>query len=270
MESPETMEASVTGTAAVLDGVAREAAIDAALARSALYEAVALGLQRPTAENIERLTGADATAGLSVAAQLLGDEELARRVGELGHRPARLEELEGRFGALFGHTARGEVPAYETEYGAGDTFRQPQDLADIAGFYRAFGLTVSDEGFQRPDHASCECEFAAFLARREAVALERGDLADHETTARATRSFLRDHLSRFLPALGCRLERADVGGFYGALGDLAGALVVAECRRLDVAPGPVSLPLRSCAEDAVPMACGSCDLARGEDEDDVG
>lgn len=236
----------------------RVAAIEAALARSALFEALALGFSPPSEAAGERLTGAGGAAGLADAAEAAGYPDLDGLVRELAARDARRETLEATYGRLFGHTARGEAPPYETEYGAGDTFRQPQELADVAGFYRAFGLRMSPSAAERPDHAACECEFASFLARREALAIESGDDDGHEIVVRAERLFLRDHLARFLPAMAGRLQRADRHGFYGALGAVAEALARAECRRLKVDAGPASLPLRSAEEDAVPMACASC------------
>ena len=50
--------------------------------------------------------------------------------------------LASRYRFLFGHTVRGEIPPYETEYGNEALFQQPQELGDLMGFYRAFGLNV--------------------------------------------------------------------------------------------------------------------------------
>ena len=92
----------------------------------------------------------------------------------------RVPRSRGHGGELSGSAqdprARGEDPgppeavAFETEYGAGAAFRQPQELADIAGTCLAFDLEPPEGGDERVDHAACECEFMGFLARKEAFA----------------------------------------------------------------------------------------------------
>ncbi len=228
------------------------------LVRSALYEALALGFRRPTHETVHRLASPDGAAGLVVAAEMLDGQHLPRLVRALAATDLRLATLAPAHERLFGHTVRGEVPLYETEYGADELFLQPQELADLGGFYGAFGLVTAPGVRERPDHVSCECEFLMFLARKAAVACERSDATMEKETHKATRLFLRDHLGCFLPALAARLERADPGGFYGALAALACAFIVRECRAFDVPMGPATLSLRDPLEDRTPMACGSC------------
>jgi DMSO reductase family type II enzyme chaperone len=238
------------------------------LCRSALYEALALGFRRPTSETVARLATREGAGGLTVAARMLDAERLSGSVRALADADTRLVTLAPAHERLFGHTVRGEVSPYETEYGADELFLQPRELADLGGFYAAFGLAVARDGRERPDHVCCECEFLMFLARKEAVARERGDALVEEETRRATRLFLRDHLGRFVPALAARLERADPGGFYGALGALARAFLARECEAFYVLAGPEALGLRSPVEDRTPMACGSCPLdAPGEAAD---
>jgi len=233
--------------------------VEAALCRSALYEALALGFRLPTAETVTRLASPAGAAGLVVAAEILGGG-LAPLVRRLADTDSALPALARSHRRLFGHTVRGEVPLYETEYGNDELFLQPQELADLGGFYAAFGLAVAPHAGERADHVSCECEFLMFLARKEGLALERGDDAMLADTRRAARLFLRDHLARFLPALSARLECAEQDGFYSALGALATLFVRHECARLDVPAGPETLRLRLPVEDRVPMACGSCSL----------
>ncbi|MBI2080724.1 MAG: molecular chaperone TorD family protein, partial [candidate division NC10 bacterium] len=158
---------------------------------------------------------------------------------------------------LFGHTARGRVPPYETAYGEDSPFQPAQEMSDLAAFFRAFGLALRPAGHERIDHISCECEYLLFLARKEACALERGDQAMREETRRAARLFLRDHVGRFAPAFGKRLAREDPGGFYGALGELCAAFVTQECAWARVAAGPEVLRLRSPSGADAPMACGT-------------
>jgi len=97
----------------------------------------------------------------------------------------------------------------------------------------------------------------AFLALKEAFALEHEDPEMLEDTRKAGRLFLRDHLGRFGLTFARKLAREDQGGFYGTLGDLCFAFLKLECSRVGVAAGPLDLSLRPATDDRVPMACGS-------------
>jgi DMSO reductase family type II enzyme chaperone len=232
---------------------------DLALARSALWEALALGLRPPTDETVARLIAGGAPRALADIAGCLDerDDGLAALVMALAVDPApTLEALELAYGRLFGHTARGAAPPYETEYGEDSLWAPQREMSDLGGFFRAFGLRLDPRAHERPDHVACECEFMLALARREARALAVGDAAMAETSARAARLFLRDHLGRWAPALGTRLAQLDPAHFHGALGRLLAAFVTAECARAGVTAGPTFVRLRSAEADATPAACG--------------
>jgi len=234
---------------------------DLALCRSALWEALALGFSPPTDETVARLASAEGVQGLAGAAALLdadGGTALASRVLRLqATRNGQLGDLEDFFRRLFGHTARGTVPPYETEYGEDSLFLPAQEMSDLAAFYRAFSLTLKSDAHERLDHIGCQCEFMLVLARKEAYALERDDSAMVDATGRAARLFLRDHLGRWAPAFGTKLVREDRDGFYGALGDLCRTFVTHECARLGVTAGPEFLRLRAPLPADAPMACES-------------
>ncbi len=234
-------------------------ASEIALCRSALWEALALGFRVPTTETAARLAPEEGVRALADAAAALDageGTELAPCVLRLAARPGRLSDLEQSFQRLFGHTARGAVPPYETEYGEDSLFLPAQEMSDLAAFYRAFGLALAPTARERMDHIACECEFLLALARKEAYALERDDAAMLEATRRAGRLFLRDHLGRWAPAFALKLQREDRRGFYGALGELCHAGVAHECGRHGVLVGPDVLRLRSPLPADVPMACG--------------
>jgi TorA maturation chaperone TorD len=165
--------------------------------------------------------------------------------------------LLSRYRLFFGHTARGQIPPYETEYGNEALFQQPQELGDLMGFYRAFGLQLKPGTHERPDHVSCEFEFLMFLALKEAHALEQDNREMLAETRKAQRLFLRDHLGRFLPTFGAKLTGEDPGGFYATLAELCLRFVGAECRRLQVTLGAANLNLRPAEDSRVPLACGN-------------
>jgi TorA maturation chaperone TorD len=234
-----------------------------------LYHAVAAGLRPPGAAAAE-VFGLEGQEAIREAAALLD----ARAEGPCQALPAAAALLCERavttaterlsaHARLFGHS-RGLVCPFETEYGDAGAFRQPHELADLAGSYLAFGLTPHPGVDERVDHAACECEFMDFLARKEAFALARlgtheepGPLHEQlETLRDAERGFLRDHLGRFGRAFASRLIAEDPDGFHGALGTLMFRFMGLECQRLGLPPGPPSLELRPPALDDTPMACG--------------
>lgn len=242
---------------------------DAALCRSLLYEALSLGFRPPEQRTLDRLAAPDAAAALAEAAGYLDDEAPRPAAEGRGGLAARVRALSGAADAravdtlmvshlrLFGHTVRGPVPAYETEYGEDTLFQKPQEMSDIAGFLKAFGLALDPRRHERIDHIACELEFLAFLSRKEAHALETGDTGMLEATRRAVRLFLRDHLGRFAPSFARRASAADPSGFYGRLALLCLDFVRAECRRYDAPVGPEMLRLREPIDDGAPIACGA-------------
>lgn len=244
--------------------------VDTALARGVLYRALTLGFTRPTDETLAALGADGARAALLAAATEL---DAGRRAAEpllpaaqafTGLPPGPLAERRRAYARLFGH-AHAPVPPFETEYGLTGTHRQPQQLADIAGYYLAFGLRPVARLDERVDHVACQCEFMDFLARKEAFLLASmapGSAGDdgaeqREVVRNAARAFLRDHLGRFGRAFASRVERADRGGFYAGLGDLLRRLLGLECERYGVTPGPATLELQPPVADEAPMACGS-------------
>ncbi len=234
--------------------VAAERAVDEALARSVLYRALAHGFGPVAAAPVE---GHDA---LRHAARFLSSGPLHEAVERLLSRSelSAAQRAEGH-ARVFGHSGGFALP-FETEYGPEGGFQQPHALADVAGYYRAFGLGPRPRTDVRADHVACECEFMGFLARKQAFLLATSpeDTETLEAVRGATRGFLRDHLGRFGRAFASRLRAEDGGGYYAGLGELLLAVLDVECARLDLPPGPASLTLRPAAPDPAPMACGEC------------
>ena len=235
--------------------------IELSYCRAAIYSALALGFQAPTDETLSRLTTPDSKNSLVSAAAMLYADHAPDIIEAIVALPTWGNDAAANFaaqhGALFGHSARGAISPYETEYGNEALFQQPQELADLLGIYRAFGLAVRRESHERPDHISCEFEFMMFLALKEAYALEHCDPEMAGETRKAEKIFLSERLGRFLPAFAVQLQREDSRGFYSRLGELARRFVGAEAQRLQITLGAVNLGLRPADDNRVPMACGN-------------
>jgi TorA maturation chaperone TorD len=225
------------------------------LARRVCYRLMALALADPKTGTFAELADPETRALARHAAELLRDEDAAvARPLALGERPladldpkaifdrlpTSADELNDLYEANFGLLGGSKCPPYEIEYVPSKfTFQRSNMLADIAGFYGAFGLQTSSSNPDRPDHVSLECEFAAQLLQLEFEATKDpvfASPAQAETCQSAHQRFLKDHLAWWLPAFAKLLAHQDPGGFYEAVARFLAALVAAERALAGVEP----------------------------------
>lgn len=102
-------------------------------------------------------------------------------------------------------------------------FNAYEEMADIAGFYRAFGFNFVAE---RPDHICLELEFMRVLALKETMALQERDLERAELAVNAEKEFLSSHLGRWTEALSQMTEGIP---FYGTLSRFLNEWIEMEC-----------------------------------------
>ena len=235
-----------------------------ALVRSQLYGVLARGFTGPPhtlAAWQEQYRGAEELAaavekfpdGAALAAALRALERARAAVGT----EEALHELRRQGLELLGNLRSRSFPPYETEYTRGGDFRQNQDLADLMGFYQAFGVNLRDaeESRERPDHIAVELEFLHFLCWKEAAARLEGDEEHISVCLDAERKFLGDHLGRWADLFARGLEKTAPEGFYPALAALLRAVVAQEVANLEVKPEPVAVPEPRSAPE--PMTCGA-------------
>lgn len=251
------------------------ASIESHLSRGALYGVIAAAFRRPDNPLFRSMaSGEELNAAYEAVEYSENPLDQAQKdaIRNL-HKTALTadgEMLMTEFVALFGHTSRGLVPPYETEYGTGGPFFQPQELSDISGFYNAFGLSIDVSKNERLDHISCECEFMCFLCAKQAYALEAGDLDTAAETERVQRLFLRDHLGPFGRTFFARISQQPGITWHAAAAKFGTAFLDSECKRFDITIDRAYMPLRSDEEVNVPMACGgSCDMNCGAPNPDA-
>ena len=197
-----------------------------ALARATIYRLLALSFSYPTPE--VRVGLGPALDVAERAAELI-DEACVQGVAEVRAAHESAADPERVYQDVFTLSYSEDCPLYETAFSASHLFQQAQHQADIAGFYRAFGVGAHGD---RPDHLAMELEFAYLLTLKEAWARDAGERSQVQTCRHASRSFLRDHLGRWAPLIGQRIVVTAAGSFYAAASQLLLSFIAWEQRFL--------------------------------------
>lgn len=244
-------------------GAPLQAAIDLAVARLFIHRFLAKAYEDPMPETWRWLTQAQTINSLRAANAFVGQSLLPSAEALINAlKPTGLDSFLNAYLAAFGHAARGSCPLNEIEYGdiKADPLFQPHRLADLAAFYRAFGLEVTTDAGERQDHICLELEFMCVLAAKEAYALEHQLDANQLAQCRdVQKKFLREHLGRWTPAFARRLAAATNEPTLRSLAEFTRAFIESECVRFGVNPGSEELSLRPVYEAADRM-CDSCGI----------
>lgn len=195
-------------------------------AREQVLRLLALAASDPASKRFARVADADFLELARAAGDYLAAEHEGRDVelapGEAPPRDldlsslvdalrARREQLEEDHVRVFGLVVSKECPPYEVQY-CPQTFSvyRSQQLADIAGFYRAFGVEPGRDAPERADHIACEIEFQAWLVAKERHARSRsGDdwIERAELCLDAQARFAEEHFAWWVPAFASALRR---------------------------------------------------------------
>lgn len=249
------------------------------MARQSLYRFLALSLADPRTGSWTALDGLRANPLLPAAAALIRDTPAAQPdtlgLGErpldalvpenvLSRLPPSAEALNAEYETTFGLLVAGVCPPYEVEYIPEKfSFQRSNALADLAGFYRAFGFVVSRSHPERPDHVALELEFMALLIGLHLQALNDASLRGGERAQvcqNAQARFLREHLAWWTPALARLLSREKPSDYFAAVGKLLSAFIPAERGLLSVDATPLAAEHKPSAIER-PEMCEGCDLA---------
>jgi TorA maturation chaperone TorD len=248
------------------------------LAREGLYRFFAAALADPAGPAGSLLRDPVAQQAAAESADLLrtSAEGLSAPLGfgeapvkDLDLKPAleylgrQSDVLDQEYQRVFGLLAPRECPPYETEYHVPqEAFYQAQQLADVAGFYRAFGLEPGRENPQRPDYLPLELEFLALLLLKKRLAGTAPSQAQAESWAQvcaeAEKVFFRDHMAWWLPSFTLGLRRQAGGGFYAALGEVLAAFLAVERTRFGLPAPRAPLTLASSEPAEESAECAAC------------
>ncbi|HYG60033.1 MAG TPA: molecular chaperone TorD family protein [Symbiobacteriaceae bacterium] len=199
-------------------------AVSTALSRSRLYAALSRGFLYPAAGLVQEMSAYGQT--LREALGLVPD---AAHLADEVTFADETEGLEEQYQALFaGQTP--PCPPYETEYTATSVWMQTQQMADVAGFYRAFGVDAGVTG-ERVDYVATELEFMYMLCVKEAIAEHEGNSDGAAVCRSGQAAFLRDHLAAWLPRFTAKMNTLGAGGYYPALARLVERVASMESRQ---------------------------------------
>ncbi|MCC7365071.1 MAG: molecular chaperone TorD family protein [Dehalococcoidia bacterium] len=202
------------------------------LQRAAAYELLALALAYPDDNVLEQLRDVATTAG----GMLRGTPVAALcEVAVHATRP----ELEPAYVELCTLTSSVDCPTYESAYFGGEAQLQTMRMADISGFYRAFGVETMGTGL-RPDEISVELEFMAYLCRKEVHARANKGAPRVAQTRRAQRLFLEEHLGTWAAPFGRRVASRANTTFYQLAGAALSLWIAAETAELQASPVEVT------------------------------
>ncbi len=211
-------------------------------ARASLFKYLSLGFSPPGmipfAELFRRLRQACSSLppGHRKALTSLLETEIAERSEEDYWRP---------FGP------GGVVSIHETEYDPLVAVRKGHELADILGFYTAFGFRLREGQSELPDHLAVELEFVSLLLLKLLYARQHAMAEPAEVTHKAIASFLRDHLGRWVEAFAEAVDQARAFLAYGVLARIVRDFVGEECRLMGIDPIPISGSPRRGEEEVV-------------------
>lgn len=128
------------------------------------------------------------------------DVALEQLVSWLALTPAQRELA---WQSIYGLVVSKDCPPYEAEYcPSKDANQRAARMADVAGFYHAFGFAVDRKYPERPDHVALEVEFISLLHEKY---LRTANPSQQESCDEALKHFMTDHILRWVPSFAQRL-----------------------------------------------------------------
>ncbi len=199
-----------------------------------LYKILSLGFAYPEEQNWALIK-----KQITMSADLFGGE-LAKRVEQFrvcfSENRNSIDRIQSEYLSVFDVGRR--ISPYETEYITEKVSRKPFELADIAGFYTAFGFGVHDtrKNKEAPDHISIELEFMAILEWKAQYAREKEENENAEIVGDAKLKFLKDHLLKWGFFFCKQISGLEGNDFYKKLALIFELVLLIECERYGLDP----------------------------------
>lgn len=187
-------------------------------------------------------------------------EEIEVSLNKLSSKEIELDDLRSEYIDIFDR-GRTDNSLYETEYGRERAMVKTNELADLSGFYLAFGLDNDSENVipEMADHVSVELEFYAFLLLKQIYLDEHKIEEGSEVVYEARKNFMRDHLGRFASSIKNRPGVIE-SDFYLPVFKWISDLVDNECNLLGVKPEKIDWIYGQSEPETIECAVTSCKI----------
>ncbi len=188
-------------------------------ARAAAYSVLALALHYPEGEVEELLFGGWAEKALSKCLPELEElsydsvEELERLLAAL-NVDMEVSDLRKEYTRLFINAhPKLPCPPYESVYVSKEREVVSDEVSEILAILKGWGLGVSDDFKDLPEHVAVELELAAYLLEQMKLGIQEGDPEEAEKAERDLRRLV-GHLRRWVPAFSECVRRESKVEFY--------------------------------------------------------
>jgi TorA maturation chaperone TorD len=232
--------------------------VETALRRAGVYRVLGGAFAYPTRERLDDLARAAATIAVTAPPGALRDALACFSAAAYQTDP---DAAGTEYVFLFDRQVR--CPAYEGGWGDGAAMAgRVARLADIAGFYAAFGVEAAGAQAESEDHLVAELEFMSIAALKEAAALDDGDAEHAAVTRDAETKFVTEHVGGWAPAFADELAGATALPYYAAAAALLSLWMQMEVAELGATPEAIS---GRSGRDPVQAETFACPMAPAED-----
>ncbi len=212
--------------------------VEGLLAASQVYQFLSTCLLEPNKEALEMLNNAEYMSEVKSCISTAGNSEMLESF-ELLQKALEdndVENLEWNYRATFGAaTVAMDCPPYEMYYSGSQIWQQTQDLADISGMYKAYGIAMEEDSTtSRWDHVAVELEFLHFLTYKLAYAIENHSEEEQESCLSGKKKFLYAHIGRWIKAFTTSVVKKTPEDFYRQAATLASLFIHIEMVKLSV------------------------------------
>ncbi len=201
--------------------------------RSQLFALFSEALNYPSEALCERARKGELSGALREGLELVAS--LPRAADDVDwealETPGGEDDLAVEYTRLFDAGASGPpCPLYGGLYGDA----RMKTMEECVRFYNHFGLTLSQEQRELPDHLQTQLDFLHFLCFHEALALQQA--GDPAPFRRAQRDFVARRLETWLPKLVDKLAGQSAAPFFATLIGLLSDFIASESQRLAKTP----------------------------------
>ncbi|MFW6042559.1 MAG: TorD/DmsD family molecular chaperone [Chloroflexota bacterium] len=186
--------------------------------RETIYRSLALCYALPTADTLAILPDLeDALRNVCDVA--------AEAVAALRAEAPSIETLKIDYSRLFIGPFKVLAPPYGSIYLDNARTVMGPSTADVRNRYREFGLDISQDFKDAPDHISAELEFLYYLVFQELEALKQADVESARILLDAQKSFLDAHLGAWVAEFTDRVSAHAETEFYSNLARATAAFI---------------------------------------------